>query len=65
MTNTEREQIIKNALRDYNAAKQTGDNEKIARAVNDMENVFYCVSRFAVNGTEKLRETIIKANYNA
>ena len=63
MRNTERELIIENALRDYNAAKQTGNTEKIARAINDMENVFISVSCFSVKGTEKLRQTIIKAKY--
>jgi hypothetical protein len=63
MRNTERELIIENALRNYNAAKQTENAEKIARAINDMENVFICVSCFQVKGTEKLRQTILKAKY--
>ena len=61
MTNTEKKQLIENALRDYNAAKQSGNADKIARAVNDMENVFICVSLWAVEGTEKLRQTILTA----
>lgn len=64
MTNAERNEIISNALKDYNNAKQGGDALKIARAINDMENVFICVSLYAAEGAEKLRQTIIKAKYS-
>lgn len=63
MTNTERKQIIENALREYNVAKETGEAPKIARAINDMENVFFCVNLYATEETEKLRQTILKAKY--
>lgn len=64
MRNTERELIIENALREYNDAKRAGDGEKIARAVNNMENVFCCVCLHRVRGTEALRQAIIKEKYN-
>ena len=61
MTTREREQIIHNALRDYNAAKQSRDSDKIACAINAMENVYICVSLWGVKGTETLRQTILSA----
>ena len=61
MTNTERKQIIQNALRYYTTAKQSGDAAKIARAIDDMENVYICVCLWAVEGAEKLRKTILEA----
>lgn len=64
MTNAERKIIISNALRDYNNAKQSGDAQRIAHAINDMENVYICVHLYAVEGTEKLRQTILTAKHN-
>lgn len=61
MTNKERKQLIENTLRDYNAAKQSGDADKIARAINDMENVYICVSPWSVEGAETLRQAIVTA----
>lgn len=61
MTNTERKQIVQNALIDYATAKQSGDGAKIARAISDMENVYICVRLWAVEGTETLRQTILDA----
>ena len=44
MTNKERAELIQNAIRDYKAAKESGDAQKIRYAVNDMENTFASVS---------------------
>lgn len=65
MTNNERKQLIKNAIRDYNTAKQSGNSNKITRSINEMENVFICVNPFSVDGTEELRQTILKAKADA
>ena len=65
MTNRERKQLVENAIRDYNIAKQSEDADKIARSINEMENVFICVNPFSVNGIEKLRQTILKAKTDA
>ena len=65
MTNTERKQLIKNALNDYAAAKQSGDPNKITRSINEMENVFIGVTPFSVDGVEELRQTILKAKTDA
>ena len=43
MTNKERAGLIQNAIRDYKAAKESGDIEKIRNAVNAMENTFSAV----------------------
>ena len=61
MTNGQRKQLIVNAIRDYNTAKASRDKDRIAKAINDMENAFICVSLRQTEGTEKLRQTIIVA----
>ena len=40
MTNKERAELIQNAIRDYRAARESGDAQKIRFAVNYMENTF-------------------------
>ena len=61
MTNKERAELIQNAIRDYKAAKESGDTQKIRNAVNDMENTFSAVCLWAVPGTEELRQMILSA----
>lgn len=61
MTNKERAELIQNAIRDYKAAKESGDAQKIRFAVNYMENTFFAVSLWAVPGTEELRQMILSA----
>lgn len=61
MTNTERVQLIKNALRDYENARRSCNIQKIEYAVNEMENVYIAVCLWGVPGTEKLRQTILLA----
>lgn len=61
MTNAERAELIQNAVRDYKAAKASGNTQKIRYAVNDMENTFSAVCLWAVPGTEELRQMIISA----
>lgn len=61
MENKERAELIQNAIRDYKAAKKSGDTQKIRNAVNDMENTFIAVSLWAVPGTEELRQMILSA----
>lgn len=61
MTNKERAELIQNAIRDYKAAKESGDAQKIRHAVNDMENTFAAVCLWGVPGTEELRQMILSA----
>lgn len=61
MTNAERAELIQNAIRDYKAAKASGNTQKIRYAVNDMENTFSAVCLWAVPGTEELRQMILSA----
>lgn len=61
MTNTERVQLIKNALRDYENARRSCNIQKIEYSVNEMENVYIAVCLWGVPGTEKLRQTILSA----
>ena len=61
MTNKERAELIQNAIRDYRAARESGDAQKIRFAVNYMENTFFAVSLWAVPGTEELRQMILSA----
>ena len=61
MTNKERAELIQNAIRDYKAARESEDSQKIRHAVNDMENTFAAVSLWAVPGTEELRQMILSA----
>lgn len=61
MTNKERAELIQNAIRDYKAAKESGDAQKIRFAVNYMEDTFFAVSLWAVPGTEELRQMILSA----
>ena len=61
MTHKQYQQLIDNSIRDYRTAKLNGDKNKIEMAINRMENVFICVSPWKVKGTEKLRQTILKA----
>ena len=61
MTNKERAELIRNATRDYKAAKESGDTQKIRNAVNDMENTFSAVCLWGVPGTEELRQMILSA----
>lgn len=61
MTNTERAELIKNAIRDYKSAKASGDIQKIHYAINDMENTFSAVCLWGVSGTEELRQMILSA----
>ena len=48
MTNKERTELIQNAIRDYKAARESGDAQKIRYAVNDMENTFAAVCLWGV-----------------
>lgn len=61
MTNKEREQLIKNDLRDYHTAKRSGDLNKIARAIHNMENTYIAVCLWSVPGSEELRQVILAA----
>lgn len=61
MTNNERAELIQNAIRDYKAARESGDAQKIRHAVNDMENTFSAVCLWGVPGTEELRQMILSA----
>lgn len=61
MTNKERTELIQNAIRDYKAARESGDAQKIRYAVNDMENTFAAVCLLGVPGTEELRQMILSA----
>ena len=61
MTNKERAELIQNAIRDYKAAKESGDTQKIRNAANDMENTFFAVCLWGVPGTEELRQMILSA----
>jgi len=61
MTNTERKQLIQNAISEYHQAKATGDFEKIAQAVNNMDNVYIAVVLHGVEGVETLRQLILSA----
>lgn len=61
MTNNERAELVQNAIRDYKAARESGDARKIRIAVNDMENTFSAVCLWAVPGTEELRQMILSA----
>lgn len=61
MTNKERAELIQNAIRDYKAARESGDTQKIRYAVNDMENTFSAVCLWGVPGTEELRQMILSA----
>lgn len=61
MTNKERTELIQNAIRDYKAARESGDAQKIRYAMNDMENTFSTVCLWGVPGTEELRQMILSA----
>ena len=56
MTQSERKQIINNAMNSYYSAKLSGNPTKIAIALNEMENVLICVGPWSVPGTAKLRD---------
>lgn len=58
MTNKIRKQIIQNAIREYKTAILSEGElryEKIAKALNMMENVFIMCSVSRVEGIDKLR----------
>lgn len=55
------EEIIRNAIADYRKALKIGDAQKIARALNDMENVYIAVCLQGVSGAENLRQMILDA----
>ena len=61
MTNKERAELIQNAITDYKTARDSGDTQKIRRAVNNMENTFSAICLWAVPGTEELRQMILSA----
>lgn len=61
MKRRQREIIIENALNEYGSAKQSGDQRRIDRAVNGMENVYICVCLWGDKGSETLRQTILAA----
>lgn len=61
MTNTERKQIIQNAISEYNTAKASGNIKEVYRAINNMENVYIMVAVYAVEGAETLRQLILSA----
>ncbi|MFA7675365.1 MAG: hypothetical protein WCY38_04800 [Endomicrobiia bacterium] len=58
MTNKERENIIQNAIKQYN---NSTSKESILSAVNMMENTYIAYSKWNVNGIEELRKIIIEA----
>ena len=60
MTRKDCQNLMRNALNEYKNAKQSGDIHKIKRSINAMENVFICVNMFGVQGTEELRQIILK-----
>lgn len=55
MTQNDRKQIINNAMNSYRYAKLSGDQTRIALAINEMENVLICVGPWSAEGTAKLR----------
>ena len=61
MTNTERKQIIQNAINEYTTAKAGGNIKEVYRAINSMENVYIMVAMYAVEGGETLRQLILSA----
>lgn len=61
MTNTERKQIIQNAISEYTTAKASGDIKKVYRAINMMENVYIMVAVYPLEGVETLRQLILTA----
>lgn len=61
MTNTERKQIIQNAISEYTTSKASGNIKEVYRAINSMENVYSMVAMYAVEGAETLRQLILSA----
>lgn len=61
MTNTERKQIIQNAISEYTTSKASGNIKEVYRAINSMENVYIMVAMYAVEGAETLRQLILSA----
>lgn len=60
MTRQDCQNLMRNALNEYANAKQSGSVDRIKKAVNTIENTFICVSLFGVQGTEQLRQIILK-----
>lgn len=61
LKNSDRETIIRNAIRDYKHARRGGTQQQIETAINGMENTFAAVCLWAAKGTEELRQTILEA----
>lgn len=61
-TNTDRERIIKIAIREYQSAKTYygADSDRARHAFNMMENVYNMVSSWSVKGTAELKALINK-----
>lgn len=56
------EEIINNAISEYNEAKRSGKNVK--HAINGMENTYIMIADKNVKGSEKLRKMILEAKEN-
>ena len=57
------EEIINNAINEYNEAKRSGKD--VEHAINGMENVYIMVADKSIKGSEKLRKMILKTKENA
>ena len=57
------EEIINNAINEYNEAKRSGKN--VEYAINGMENAYIMVANKNIKGAEKLRKMILKAKESA
>ena len=62
MTNSEREEGIQIAIREYQAAVRSGIPERIHIALSGMENTYISVCCLRLKGTEQLRQTILAAH---
>jgi len=60
MTNTQKEQVIQNAIQEYRMAKW-GNKDKIAFTINGLHNAYIMCSNFNIKGCEELRQLILKA----
>lgn len=61
MTKKDRVQIVENAIKEYLAAKRSGDADTIKDAINGMENAYIMMCNNCVPGVETLRELILEA----
>jgi hypothetical protein len=62
MTNSNREQVIQNALRDYRYAKLSGDKQKIAFELNNLDNVYFMCSIWGTKGISEVQKILRENN---